>query len=259
MNNVFLSVVIPSYNETENLERGVLAQVRDYLARQSYAWEVIISDDDSPDPRSKQLASEFCAKNPGFTFLENQHGGKPIALWGGIQKATGEIILFTDMDQSTPIAELDKLLPKFKDGYDVVIGSRGLERKNFSPIRKLASTIFRTFRRAVLLAEIIDTQAGFKMMKTTVAREIFPLLAVVKNHGRGVRGWTVTAWDVEMLEAVKERDYKIAEVPISWADRDESVAKAEERQQGKFVKESIDMLKEVFRVKFNSLRGQYRK
>lgn len=257
--SINLSVVIPSYNETENLRRGALNEVKTYLTKQKYSWEVIVSDDESPDLESRKLAKDFCDQNPGFVYLQNRHGGKPIALWGGIQKASGQLILFTDMDQSTPISELDKLLPYFDQGYDVVIGSRGLERKNFSFFRQLASFIFRNIRRSVLLGELIDTQAGFKCLRSSVAKEVFPLLKAVKAAGREAKGWTVTAWDVEMLEAAKERGHKIAEVPISWEDRDVSASKAKERQQGKFVKESVDMFQEVFRVRLNSLRGLYQK
>ncbi len=257
MSKVYLSVIIPSYNERENLERGVLAQVRDHLKTQKYTWEVIVSDDDSPDATSKELAKSFCDKNANFVYQQNLHGGKPLALWGGIQKATGEIILFTDMDQSTPIIEIEKLMPHFSDN-DVVIGSRGVERKNFPFLRRLASVIFREFRRSLILIDIIDTQAGFKAMRTPIAKEIFPKLNVIKSHGHA-SGWTVTAWDVEFLEIVKERGYKIVEVPITWQDRDESEAKANERKQGKFVKESIDMIMEVLRVKLNQVRGIYKK
>src|SRR5574340_144707 len=98
MSDPFLSVVIPSYNERENIERGALTEVRDYLKKQSYSWEVIVSDDDSPDAKSKELAADFCRKNTNFRFVENQHGGKPVALWGGIQKAKGKLVLITDMD-----------------------------------------------------------------------------------------------------------------------------------------------------------------
>lgn len=255
--NIFLSVIIPSYNETENLARGVLDQIRDYLAKQKYSWEVIISDDDSSDLKSKELAKNFCEKNPGFTFLQNAHGGKPVAIWGGIQKAQGEIILFTDMDQSTPIVEIEKLLPHFSDN-DVVIGSRGVERKNFPFLRRLASVVFREFRRSLLLIDIIDTQAGFKAMRSSIAKEVFPKLNVIKSKGLA-KGWTVTAWDVEFLEIVKESGFKIVEVPITWQDRDESEAKATERKQGKFVKESLDMFMEVLRVKLNQIRGVYKK
>lgn len=258
-NKIYLSVIIPSYNERENLERGVLTQVRDYLSTQDYEWEVIVSDDDSPDAQSKKLAQDFCQKNKGFIFLENPHGGKPLAVWNGIQKAVGEIILFADMDQSTPIDQWSELMPFFQQGYSVVIGSRGIERKNFSLLRRLASMIFREVRRSLLLTEIIDTQAGFKALKRSVAQAIFPKLAVVKNHGAAVKGWTVTSFDVEMLVIAKELGYKIAEVPVTWQDRDESKAKAKERQQGKFVRESIEMLQEVLRVKWNQIRGVYKK
>jgi dolichyl-phosphate beta-glucosyltransferase len=259
MKEVFLSIVIPSYNETENLRRGVLEEVKNYLSKQKYTWEVIVSDDQSPDAESQKLAKDFCDHNPGFTFLENPHGGKPLAVWAGIQKANGKLLLFTDMDQSTPISELDKILPYFDQGFDIAIGSRGLERKNFSFFRKLASFLFRSIRRSALLPKIVDTQAGFKCLRTSVAKEVFPMLAVIKAAGKQAKGWTVSSFDVEMLVIAQRRGYKIAEVPIVWEDKDESVAKAKERMGGKFIKESIDMFQEVLRVKINLIRGLYDK
>lgn len=254
---IFLSVVIPSYNETENLRRGVLDEVKDYLSKQQYSWEVIISDDGSPDEDSRKLAKEFCHQNKNFHFLENAHAGKPFAVWSGIKQASGEIILFTDMDQSTPISEVEKLLPSFKLGFDVVIGSRGIERKNFSLLRRLASMIFREIRRSVLLRDIIDTQAGFKATRRSVAQEIFPLLQVIRSDKEKATGWKVTSFDVELLVAAQTRDYKIAEVPVDWEDRDVSIGKS--RGTGKFVAESLDMLSEIFRVKLNDFRGFYKK
>lgn len=257
MKGIFLSVVIPSYNETENLRRGVLSEVADFLAKQKYSWEVIISDDGSSDRESRILAKDFCARHANFRFLENAHAGKPFAVWAGIREAKGEITLFTDMDQSTPIVETSKLLPLFEQGYDVVIGSRGLERKNFSLFRRLASAIFREFRRSLLLPKIIDTQAGFKAVRTTVAREIFPLLQIFRTAPEKVTGWKVTAFDVELLVAAERRGYKAAEVEISWEDRDVSQGKS--RGTRKFTRESLEMLQEIFRVKLNDLRGYYNK
>ncbi|MCL4397679.1 glycosyltransferase [Patescibacteria group bacterium] len=252
----YLSVVIPSYNETENLKRGALAEVNDYLQKQDYPWEVIVSDDGSPDEQARRLAEDFCEKTSGFKYLQNDHAGKPFAVWSGIRATEGEIVLFTDMDQSTPISEVAKLLPFYKKGFDVVIGSRGSERKNFSAFRQLASTVFREIRRAALLREIVDTQAGFKSFKGKVAKEIFPLLQVIRSEKNQVEGWKVTSFDVELLVAAQRRGYKIAEVPVTWADRDVSTGKS--RGGGKFVKESLDMLKEIFRVKLNDLRGFYK-
>lgn len=257
MKEIFLSVVIPSYNETENLQRGVLGEVRDYLSKQKYDWEVIVSEDESPDLESRRLAKEFCDKNEHFVFVQNKHGGKALAIWSGIQKSSGKIVLFADMDQSTPISEVEKLLPFFDQGYGVVIGSRGLERKNFSLFRKLASVIFRTFRGIFVLREIVDTQAGFKAFTREAITKIFPKLEAVRKSSEMAQGWTVGSWDTELLFIAKKWGYKIKEVPIVWEDRDISVAKAKERQQGKFVKESLDMLKQIFRVRINDFRGFY--
>lgn len=256
MGNMYLSVIIPSYNEKENLQRGVLGEVRDYLKKQGFTWEVIVIDDGTPDLEARELAKSFCEQNKGFRFIQADHGGKAKTVFEGVKAAAGEIILFTDMDQSTPISELAKVLPKFREGYDIVIGSRGLERKNFSVFRQMASSIFRNLRLVVLSSRIVDTQAGFKAFKSSVAKELFPLLTVIKNAGV-VNGWTVSAFDVELLTAAEVRGYRIAEVPIEWADRDESVAKATERKQGRYLKESLDMAKEVFMVKYYQLRGAY--
>lgn len=255
MKQIFLSVIIPSYNETENLRRGVLSEVESYLAPQKYTWEVIISDDGSPDLEARKLAKDFVGAHKNFRFLEGEHAGKPFAVWSGIKEARGEIVLFTDMDQSTPLFELGKILPYFEQGYDVVIGSRGLERKNFTLLRRLASMIFREVRRSFLLNDIIDTQAGFKAFRTGVAREIFPLLQVIRSEKDKTSGWKVTSFDVELLVAAEKRGYKIAEVPVAWEDRD--VSRGKSRGTLKFAKESLEMLSEIFRVKANDLRGFY--
>lgn len=255
MNSPYLSVVIPSYNETANLKRGVLDEVNNYLKQQEYTWEVLVSDDGSPEKESRELAKSFCEAHPHFYFLQNEHGGKPLAVWSGVKNSKGEIVLFTDMDQSTPISEVEKLLPEFKNGFNIVIGSRGVERENFPLMRRLASVIFREFRRSMLLTEIIDTQAGFKAFRGAVLKEIFPELEVVKTVERPV-GWNPTSFDVELLVVAKRRGNKIAEVPIEWKDRDQSTGKA--RGTRKFVKESLEMVQEILRVKVNDLMGKYK-
>lgn len=258
MAKIYLSIIIPSYNETENLKNGALNGVRDYLEKQKYPWEVIVSDDGSPDEEARKLAKEFCDKTPGFKFLENKHAGKPFAIWSGIQKATGEIVLFSDMDQSTPISEFEKLSPFYNQGYDVVIGSRGTMRKNSSAFRSLASIIFRGVRRTVLLGNIIDTQCGFKSCRLEVARKVFPMMQIIKAGSDNLVGWKVTSYDVELLFAAQKLSYKIAEVPVEWENRDLSMDTKKSSSKGKFAKESIDMLKELWRVKMNDIKGYYK-
>jgi len=246
--NSFLSVIIPCYNEEENLKRGVLGEVENYLGKQNYSWEVIISDDGSTD-QSQKWVEKFVKQHSSFKLIRNPHVGKPFAVRAGVKASEGKIALFTDMDQSTPLKEIGKLLPYFERGFDIVIGSRGGKRQDFPWYRKLMAFGFRTFRRMMLLKDIVDTQCGFKAFKKEVIGDLFSRLQIFKESQK-VIGWRVSAYDVELLFLAQKRGYKIAEVPVAWQDRDVSQTK-----QHKFIKESKEMLKEIIRVKVNDLRG----
>jgi glycosyltransferase involved in cell wall biosynthesis len=249
MSKPYLSIVIPCYNEKENLNRGVLDEVEKYLLKQKFTWEVIISDDGSSD-ESRDLVGKFIKGKKNFRLIENEHGGKPSAVWGGIKNAIGEYVLFTDLDQSTPLKEVEKLMPFFAD-YEVVIGSRGFERENFSIIRKIGSNVFRIFRQSLMLRDIKDSQCGFKVFRTSVALEIFPLLQFFKQKVVA-KGWKVTSFDVELLFIAEKKGYKVKEVEVIWKDRD--VAKGKQKS---YFKESKEMLMQILRVKLNDLKGLY--
>lgn len=247
-----LSVVLSNYNEKENLERGVLQQMRNYLSKVDYGWEVIINDDGSTDGGDKIIES-FVKKNSGFKMIRGAHGGKAAGIWNGIKVAKGEIVLFTDMDQSTPLKEVEKLLPSFDKGYDVVYGSRGKMRNNFPWYRQLTSWGFRVFRGMFLLKDVIDTQCGFKAMRLSLAKKIFPRLSVITKKSNA-KGWKVSAYDVEMLFLAEKLGYKLKEVDVIWKNEDTSTGK-----QKNFLNESLDMLKQILRVKLNDLEGKYDK
>ena len=250
-----LSVVIPCYNEAKNLKRGVLGEVHQYLSQQDYGWEVIIVNDESTDD-SRRLVDHFIAGKADFSLFDIPHGGKPAAVWAGIQQAEGEIVLFTDMDQSTPLAELDNLLPWYGQGYEVVIGSRGTRREGFSVIRRAGSFVFRTLRRLFLLRTISDTQCGFKSCRREAALEVFPRLQFFRQKDRPT-GWKVSAYDVELLFLFEKAGYSIREVEVEWQNRDESDTKGQTGELARYLKESIEMTREVIRVKRNQMRGLY--
>lgn len=250
MSKKSLSIVIPNFNEKENLERGVLDQVYQYLNHTNYDWDVIISDDGSTDG-SREIAEKFARSHAGFKVLPNVHGGKAKAVWAGIKAAKGDIVLFTDMDQSTPLKEVEKLLPWFDQGYDVVFGSRGTSRQNFPWYRQVTSWGFRLVRGIFLLRHIVDTQCGFKAFKTQTARKIFPKLSVMAGQKES-KGWSVSAFDVELLFLAEKFGYKLKEVDVIWQDEDITTNKKK-----RFFKESIDMLKQILRVKINDIKGKY--
>lgn len=246
-----VTVLIPNYNEIENVKRGVLERLAKYLSHQSYPSEIVISDDGSTDS-SVLLIKEFVSKHKTARIIYNQHAGKPYALRSGIKAAEGKYVLLTDMDQSTPIDELGKLLPWTQKGYKVVIGSRGAHRANSSFFRKYVVSLgFLTVRRLILLPEIKDTQCGFKLIETKLASHIFSRMRLFGRVNNAV-GWKVTAYDVEVLHIAKKMGERIKEVRVAWKNEDTSLGKSRN-----FIKESIEMLFEILRVRINDTLGKY--
>ena len=250
---LFLSVIIPCYNEEENLKKEVLREVHDFLKKKKFLFEVIISDDGSSD-NSLNLVKKQIKNFKNFRLIKNRHGGKPFALWAAIKVAKGAYTLFCDMDLSTPIFQLDNLLPSVKGGYKVVIGSRGVGRDNFPLYRRMGSIIFMSLRKFFLLAEINDTQCGFKLFRTDIVKNIFPKLEFFRKQQR-VKGWNVTSFDVELLHLIKKQGEAIKEVSVEWKDLDLSISKG--GGLSRYINESKEMLMQIMRVKINDIKGFY--
>jgi len=244
-----LSVVIPAYNEEHNLKRGVLRLVADYLSRQKYAWEVLVVDDGSTDGTAR-LASDFAKKNKGFKVLKEPHRGKAGTVIAGMLKARGDIVLFADMDQSTPLDQVEKFLPEFDRGADVVIGSRS-GRKGAPFSRKVMAFGFALLRTLVLRLPFRDTQTGFKAFTKRANKKLFTKMHEI-NKGRVFSGASVTAgFDIEFLYIARKMGLKVKEVPVSW--------QYEEGASGKSaVKGAIDGLKGIIAVRMNSWSGRYK-
>jgi dolichyl-phosphate beta-glucosyltransferase len=253
MKKIYLSVIIPCYNEEGNLKSGVLEGIYKFLQNQKYSWEVIVSDDGSTD-ESREVVKGQIGNWGGFRLLENPHGGKPSALLYGIKSTKGKYILFTDTDQSTPINQIDKLLPQVDKGFDVVIGSRGLARKNFPIYRRLGAIIFAALRKTLILSDINDTQCGFKLFEAKLLKATFPKLEYFTRY-KDIKGWKVTAWDVELLHIFQKMGKRVSEVRVIWDDKDRSGGKGGHLKR--YIHESWDMLKQIIRVKLNETRGMY--
>jgi len=245
-----LSVIIPAYNEEPNFKKGALDQVSKYLSKQQYSWEVLVVDDGSEDSTAA-LCADFARKHNNFRVIKNPHQGKAETVKAGVRQAKGEYILFTDFDQSTPLSELEKLLPFFEE-FDIVIGSRqlpGAKREKEPVYRHLMGLVFNLLVQAIAVRGIWDTQAGFKCFKKDVAKILFEKLKVY-GKGKKVKGALVTAFDVELLFIAKKHNYKIKEVPIVW--HHEATSRVSP------IKDSLRMLRDVLRIRLNDLRGVYK-
>lgn len=249
--DIFLSVVIPSYNEEMNLRKGALHKVYDFLSRQKYEYEVIVVDDGSSD-QSREIIKKFVAQHPTFRLIEAQHGGKANAVITGVRGGEGEYVLFTDMDQATPIEESEKLLAKFSDGYDVVIGSRGTVREGAPLTRRVVALGMILLRTLILGMSIVDTQTGFKAFRRSVGSDLFDHMQLYGHKSVHFKGAAVTAgFDVEMLFVAQKLGFKIAEVPVEWHH-------VETRRVSPLV-DGLRALRDLVTVRVNDLRGVYAK
>lgn len=245
---VTLSVIIPCYNEEQNLKKGVLNAVIDYLDKKIKDYELIIVDDGSTD-RSKELLEAFKKKHSQVKIIKKEHRGKANAVIAGIMAATGDYVLFADLDQATPISEFDKFLPWLQKRIKIVIGNRQSERQGAPLSRLLMARGFMFLRNLILGLKVVDTQCGFKAFDRQVALKIISRL---KLYGKKIqaRGSLVTAgFDVELLFIALRLGIDIKEVPIKWH--------YVETRRVNSLRDSWFGFWDLVRVKINDWRGLY--
>ena len=249
MQKTFLSVVIPSYNEMANLQKGILDKVKRYLDAHSYGYEVIVVDDGSNDG-SREFVKNFVEDNSAFRLIENHHTGKAGAVTTGILSAKGDFVLFTDMDQATPIEKIEKMIPYLKKGTDIVIGSRK-ERKGAPFSRKIMSQSAIMLRKVLVgLPEIDDTQCGFKIFSQDAAQDIFKKIKKIHEGFKAIKGSAVTSgFDVELLYLAQQAQYSIKEVPVRWL--------YVETRRVSPINDSINGVKDLMKIRYNMQKGIY--
>lgn len=251
MKKIYLSVVIPCYDEMANLQKGVLDKIDHYLTKKKVNFEVIIVDDGSKDG-STEFIKEFVKDNKNFSIVAGNHCGKAGAVTKGVLTAHGEYILFTDMDQATPIEEVDKLLPFFEKGYEVVIGSRSTVRKGSPLSRQIISRASVMLRKLIVgLPEITDTQCGFKMFTYEAGKNLFEKINTIHKGFQKIKGSNVTSgFDVELLFLAVNETYKVKEVPVKWL--------YVETRRVNPISDSIQGVRDLLEIKRNILVGIYK-
>ena len=234
-----ISVVIPAYNEEKRIGTS-LKKVIGYLSSNFDKYEIIIVDDGSTDNINKIIAKH---KGKNIKVLRNKKNrGKGYSVKRGILNAKYSLVLFSDSDLATPIEELGKFLGYIKH-YDIVIASRNLKESRIKvkqPVyRQLMGGFFPLLVNLIALRGFKDTQCGFKLFKTDIAKRIVQLQTFERF-----------SFDVEILFIAKKLGCKIKEAPVAWIDQKGSKVNP--------IKDSIKMLIDLFKIRHNNLLGKYK-
>lgn len=245
-----ISIVLPIYNEEINLQKGVLDKVINYAKDNKSIVEILIVDDGSTDKSVDVIKKNYLGKYPKIKLLEKKHSGKAYTLIEGIKQAKGQFVLFSDIDLATPIEEADKLIKAGEDGFEIIIGSRNTHREGAPLTRKIMALGFIYIRNFLIgLKGIKDTQCGFKMFQKKAALNIIKNLKVFSKE-KIIKGSSVSAgFDLEFLFLAKKYRYKIKEIPVVW--------RHVETKNVNFVKDSLETLRDILKIKFYDIVKQY--
>jgi dolichyl-phosphate beta-glucosyltransferase len=235
------SIVIPAYNESARIGR-TLSEVLRSIEKNGWNAEVLVVNDGSTDDTTA-IVQSFATAHPIIRLIENEgNRGKGYSVRHGMLAAAGSIVMFTDADLSSPMDEAERLFAALREGADVAIGSRWLERKRqtiHQPLyRQFFGRCFNAVTRMVMRLPFADTQCGFKAFTSSAAQTIFQLQRIER--------W---GFDPEILFIALKRGYTVREVAVTWGH--------DERSRISYLKDGIKMLEELMYIRWNAMVGAY--
>jgi len=240
----FLSVIIPAYKEGERIGHNLL-EIEKFLSEKDYDYEIIVVVDGSPD-NTAEVARNYSDQVKNLRVIDNKENhGKGYVVRQGLLEARGKYCVFLDADGSTSITHLDKFLPEFENGYDVVIGSRKIEgayiQVHQPKYREVMGEGGNWLIRIVLgLWRYPDTQCGFKMLSGKAAQEVASRM-VVDRFG----------FDFELVILAEKLGFKVKQMPVRWLNEEGSTVSL--TGPNGFIQVLIDL----FKTKGRLIVGKY--
>ena len=235
--DTIVDVVIPVLNEAHVLRNSVLT-VRDFLTEHlKCQWRVVVVDNgssDGTDAVARRLSQEYS----DVRFIQLPQRGRGRALRNAWTQSDADIMCYTDVDLSTELAALPKMVQAIAlDGFELATGSRLLPQSQTtrSPKREFISRCYNIFVKGVLWTSFSDAQCGFKAISRNACAALVP---EVEDQS-----WF---FDTELLTLAEKRGYRIADIPVRWIEDDDS--------RVKIVKTAWDDIKGVFRVRWKLWR-----
>jgi len=224
-----VTIVLPAWNEAARigpslaelfgwLERGGPPRAGGRSAAELGAWDVLVVDDGSTDATVALVEARPEAQTgpdgapPRLRVLRRPHAGKGAAVREGVLAATGDLVVFTDADMATPPDQIPLLTEALAD-HEVALGSRvqpdGSDRRKSQPAyRRLLGKVYRALAGAWVTGPVPDTQCGFKGFRRAAGQDLFARQRIGS-----------IVFDAEVIHLARRRGYRIAIVPVEWADK----------------------------------------
>jgi dolichyl-phosphate beta-glucosyltransferase len=235
------SIILPAYNESARIA-GTLDRILAHAVERGWNVEVIVVSDGSSDDTAA-IVRDYASRHAVLRLLENPgNRGKGYSVRNGMLRATGDILLFSDADLSSPIEEADKLFASIKNGADIAIGSRWMDRRlqvRRQPLyRRLFGRIFNLALRLILGLQFEDTQCGFKAFTRRSAQAIFPQQKIER--------W---GFDPELLYLARKFGFVVREVAVAWSHREGTRIHP--------LRDGVRMFGELLRIGWYAMKGMY--
>ncbi|MBD3155991.1 MAG: glycosyltransferase [Candidatus Aenigmarchaeota archaeon] len=230
-----ISVVIPVYNEEEQLEWSVKEVLK--VCKKNYKdFEILIADNASTD-RTLEIAKKLKNKYKQVNYIHLDQKGRGRALKRAWTSTDADIMCYMDVDLSTDLRHLGQLTDAIEKGYDISFGSRHHEESKLerSLKRDVLSKGYNFLLRAFLNFPFNDAQCGFKAINSQIAKELVP---EIENNE-----WF---FDTELIVKGLHAGYRLKSIPVEWIEDKGSTVK---------IKKTVESyLKNIFRVR-KELRG----
>lgn len=185
-NKRLISLVIPFYNEEDNVE-ATLSEISRHIDAQNYLWEVVAINDGSSDSTLERL-NESTSNNFELVIVDlSRNFGKEAALSAGIEQARGDAVIPLDADLQDPPVLIPQLLDKWESGFDVVLAKRA-DRDSDSWLKRVSAGAFYTVINRLSDVEIPHNVGDFRLMD----RRVVDALKSLPEHRRFMKG--LFAW-----------------------------------------------------------------
>jgi dolichyl-phosphate beta-glucosyltransferase len=237
-----LTLIIPAFNEADLIGAN-LDELTKQLSIHNLQTEIIVVDDGSTD-QTAQIVRQCQSRSPQIILLQNERNrGKGYSVRRAVLQSSGQTIIFIDADLPYSFESVQLVIDTLHQGAQLAIGSRVLPKSKMTDqiplIRRLAGQSFSLFIRWFLFQGIADTQCGLKGFRDYAAHEIFKRITI---EGFG--------FDVEVLYLAKRLGYTIQPVPVNLV-----FSRSDSRV--KLLKDSLLMLFDVLRIRYNAYKGEY--